>query len=406
MSLQIAFVATYPPRRCGIATFTRDLARAVGGGRIVAIRETSEPGIAPLEVVLKIKRDDRADYVRAAREVNGSDLDVVSLQHEYGIFGGPDGAHVLDFVDALEVPVAATLHTVLRRPTRSQRDVLAALGERVASVVAMSHRAAELLADLYDVDPDKIRVIRHGVPDLPLVDPDVTKPELGLAGREVILSFGLLGPGKGYEQVIEAMARVRDARPRALFVILGASHPELVRREGEAYRNRLRQGVADLDLADHVRFEDRFVTTAELGRWLLAADIFVTPYPGLEQIVSGTLSYAVGAGKAIVSTPYAYATELLADGRGILVPPSSPSVLAGAFIDLLERPALRAAIAERAYEYGRRMVWRRVGARYRDLFEEIAERERELPAVGGGDPVRAADGLVADDRLVGTRLRS
>lgn len=392
MALQVAFVATYPPRRCGIATFTRDLARAVGGGQVVAIHESSEPDLYPLEVVRQISRDDPGDYRRAAREINHWDVDAVSLQHEYGIFGGEDGAHILDLVDALEVPVAATLHTVLRRPSRSQRAVLAALGERVAGVVAMSGRAAQLLADVYDVDPDKIRVIRHGVPDLPLVEPDLVKPELGLAGREVILSFGLLGPGKGYEQVIEAMDRVRDARPRALFVILGASHPDLVRREGEAYRDRLRQRVDDLGLTDHVRFEDRFVTTGELGRWLLAADIFVTPYPGLEQIVSGTLSYAVGAGKAIVSTPYAYATELLADGRGILVPPSSPSALADAFIELLERPGLRSEIAERAYAYGRRMVWRRVGARYRDLFEEIAE-DRGLPAAAG---TRSAS---ADDRL-------
>jgi glycosyltransferase involved in cell wall biosynthesis len=245
------------------------------------------------------------------------------------------------------------------------------------------------LTDVYDIDPDQVRVIRHGVPDLPLVDPDVTKPELGLAGREVILSFGLLGPGKGYEQVIEAMDRVRVARPRSLFVILGATHPDLVRREGEAYRDGLRQRVADLGLTEHVRFEDRFVTTPELGRWLLAADIFVTPYPGMEQIVSGTLSYAVGAGKAIVSTPYAYATEVLAEGRGLLVPPSSPVALADAFRELLDRPQLRAAMAERAYAYGRRMVWRRVGASYRDLFEAVAHRygpvavlERTPQAVG------------------------
>ena len=388
MDLQIAFVATYPPRRCGIATFTRDLARAVGGGRIVAIRDANEPAIAALEVVRQVSRDDPADYRLAAREINRSGVEVVSLQHEYGIFGGEDGAHVLGLVESLEVPVAATLHTVLRRPTRSQRSVLAALARRVAAVVVMSRRAAELLTDVYDVDPDQVRVIRHGVPDLPLVDPDVAKPELGLAGREVILSFGLLGPGKGYEQVIEAMDRGRASSATSpLFVILGATHPDLVRREGEAYRDRLRRRVADLGLTDHVRFEDRFVTTPELGRWLLAADIFVTPYPGMEQIVSGTLSYAVGAGKAIVSTPYAYATEMLAEGRGILVPPSSPSALADAFSELLERPELRAGMAERAYAYGRRMVWRRVGASYRDLFEAVvdesgpqAEPQRRQPA--------------------------
>ncbi|MEA2537079.1 MAG: hypothetical protein QOF11_1313 [Chloroflexota bacterium] len=382
MDLQIAFVATYPPRRCGIATFTRDLARAVGGGRIVAIRDGSEPDIAPVEVVRQVSRDDPADYRRAAREINRSDVEVVSLQHEYGIFGGEDGADVLDLVESLEVPIAATLHTVLRRPSRSQRSVIAALGDRVDKIVVMSRRAAELLDDVYDVDPDKVRVIRHGVPDLPLVDPNEAKPELGLAGREVILSFGLLGPGKGYEQVIEAMARVRAVRPGALFVILGSTHPDLVRREGEAYRDRLREQVDNLDLADHVRFEDRYLTSAELGHWLLAADIFVTPYPGLEQIVSGTLSYALGAGKAIVSTPYAYATELLADGRGMLVPPASPNALADAFVELLERPQLRTSMAERAYAYGRRMIWRRVGESYRDLFQEMGQETGVASAAG------------------------
>ena len=399
MDLPIAFVATYPPRRCGIATFTRDLARAVGGGRIVAIRDENEPDIAPLEVTRRIRRDDPADYRRAAREINHSGVAVVSLQHEYGIFGGEDGSNVLDLLDSLAVPVVATLHTVLRRPSQSQRSILAAVGRRVAAVVVMSRRAAELLTDVYDVDPDLVRVIRHGVPDLPLVDPDLSKPELGLAGREVILSFGLLGPGKGYEQVIEAMARVQR-RAAALALRDPRGDPSgPVRREGEAYRDGLRQRVADLGLTEHVRFEDRFVTTAELGRWLLAADIFVTPYPGMEQIVSGTLSYAVGAGKAIVSTPYAYAAEVLAEGRGLLVPPSSPVALAEAFRELLDRPELRAGIAERAYAYGRRMVWHRVGASYRDLFEAVAHEYGPVAVPEGA--ARAVDDRSATAALAG-----
>ena len=275
--MNTAFVSTYPPQLCGIATFTADLAAAVGHPSIVAL-QPPEGSIAELaEVRHRIRRDVPADYARAARWLDASDVDVVSVQHEYGIWGGPDGSHVLDFVRALRTPVVATLHTVLQRPTDSQRRILAELVHATAATVVMSASAAELLTRSYDVDPSHVEVIPHGVPDLPFVDPDSVKPRLGLEGRLVILSFGLLGTGKGYESAIAAMPAVVAADPTALYVIVGATHPEMIRREGEAYRRKLQDLASSLAVADHVRFVGRFVDADELGLWLTAADIFVTP---------------------------------------------------------------------------------------------------------------------------------
>jgi glycosyltransferase involved in cell wall biosynthesis len=236
----------------------------------------------------------------------------------------------------------------------------------------MSNSAADLLRASYGVHPDRVHVIAHGVPDLPLVNPEAVKPGLGLGTRKVILSFGLLGPGKGLELAIDALPAVAAAHPSVLFVIVGATHPTLVRREGEAYRTSLVERIRRVGMQDHVQFVDRFVGKPELSQWLKAADVFVTPYPNLGQIVSGTLSYAMSAGRAVVSTPYVYATELLAGGRGILVPPASVADLAGALTQLLGDPALRGAIGRRAYDYCRSMVWSAVGAKYRALFSHLA----------------------------------
>ena len=372
MSIRTAFVSTYPPRHCGIATFTHDLASVAGAHEVVALQPADQVAPYPPEVHHRIRRDVDADYARAARALRDCDVDVVSVQHEYGIWGGEDGAKVLDFVRALDKPVVATLHTVLRHPTASQRRILSQLVRGVATTVVMSGSAASLLTKVYDVGPSRLEVVPHGVPDLDFVDSSTAKPALGLAGRRVLLSFGLLGPSKGYELAIEALpAIVRDV-PDVSYVVLGATHPDLLRREGEAYRRSLVERTNALGMADHVRFVDRFVSPGELGLWLQAADVFVTPYPNLDQIVSGTLSYAMGAGRAVVSTPYAYAAELLADGRGVLVRPGSPRALADAVANLLRDPGLRAAVGRRAYEYSRPMVWREVGAAYTRVFARVA----------------------------------
>lgn len=241
-----------------------------------------------------------------------------------------------------------------------------------ATTVVMSSSAAAVLRAVYDVGSSPIEVIPHGVPQLDLVDSETMKADLGLAGRMVLLSFGLLGPGKGFELAIEAMPAILRDVPSACYVVLGATHPELLRRAGEAYRESLVERTTALGLADHVRFVDRFVTSTELGRWLQAADVFVTPYPNLDQVVSGTLSYAMGAGLAVVSTPYAYAAEVLAEGRGVLIPPASPDALAEAVADLLGDPERRAAVGRRAYAYSRPMVWRAVGAAYAQVFDRAA----------------------------------
>ena len=327
----------------------------------------------PLEVHHRIRRDEPGDYVTTARSL-GSCVDVVSIQHEYGIWGGLDGAHVIDFVKALSVPVVTTLHTVLQQPSAGQRSVLSELVARSDATVVMSRSAATRLKTVYGVDPRRLEIIPHGVPDLPLVDPESVKPGLGLDGRDIMLSFGLLGPGKGYEWALEALPEVVAANPAVCYVIVGATHPELLRSEGEAYRERLHAQVRTLGMEDHVRFVDRFVGRVELTRWLEAASVFVTPYPKLDQIVSGTLSYAMGAGRAIVSTPYTYASEILANGRGILIAPGSATGLASALNAVLGDDGLRARLGRRAYEYSRRMVWSAVGGEYLRVLGAVAAK--------------------------------
>lgn len=279
---------------------------------------------------------------------------------------------MLDFVEALRTPVVATLHTVLQNPTPSQRRILSELVHLAAETVVMSTAAASLLTRSYGIDPTRLEIVPHGVPQIRLAAPDSVKPQLGLAGHTVILSFGLLGPGKGYESAIAAMPAVVQADPTALYVIVGATHPDLVRREGEAYRNQLTRLAASLGVADRVRFVGRYVAASELALWLTAADIFVTPYPNLEQIVSGTLSYAMGAGKAIVSTPYAYASERLDEGRGRLVAAGSSAALAEGLIELALNARLRADYGARAYAHSKGMHWPEIGAAYRRIFSRIA----------------------------------
>lgn len=374
----IAFVSTYAPRRCGIATFTADLGQAIGRHEVVQLRGPDERSTPKLPIHHVIRTDVRADYSSVARSLVDGGVSVVSIQHEYGIWGGVDGEFVLDFLAALALPAVATLHTVLERPTAGQRRVMEGILASTAAVVVMSKTASTILIDEYGADAAKVEVIPHGVPDLPLLEPDTAKPAVGLEGRRVLLSFGLVGASKGYEAVIETMPAVVREVPNACYVVLGATHPELLRTEGERYRRSLETLTADLGMGDHVLFVDRFVDQHELGLWLEAADVFVTPYPNLEQIVSGTLSYAMAAGKPSVSTPYLYASEILADGRGKLVPPRSRAALTDALIELLLDHRLRAAMAERAYAYGRGMIWSRAAASYERLFARLQVPAFEL----------------------------
>lgn len=388
MSAASVFVSTYPPRRCGIATFTRDLAAATGDRDIAVLHPPDGPETYPPEVRYWIRRDMRADYIRVAEAINRSDAGVVSIQHEYGIWGGDDGQYVLDLVAALAKPVVTTLHTVPRSPSPGQRRVLMQLIDASAATAVMSRSAADLLARAYGVAPEMLDVVPHGVPELPLTPPEVVKPQLGMPLAPMLLSFGLIGPGKGYESVISAMPAVLEAEPTAFYVILGATHPELLRREGEEYRHKLMSLAEERGVAGNVIFVDRYVSQYELGRWLTAADVFITPYPNPDQIVSGTLAYAMSAGKAIVSTRYSYAVEMLDGGRGRLVDAASPEVLAVALTELASHAELRDRLARRAYAFSRSMLWPEVGARYRRIFERVAtanlERAARSAGVGAG----------------------
>jgi glycosyltransferase involved in cell wall biosynthesis len=363
-------VSSYPPRRCGIATFTRDLAAATGDREIAVLLPPERGTPFPLEVHHRIRRDERSDYGATARAL-GACVSVVSIQHDFAIWGGDDGEFVLDFVGALEIPAIATLHTVPGTPTPRQRTILADLVASVDAAVVMSGAAAALLTTVYGVDKRRLEVVPHGVPELPLAEPAVIKAALGLDGRKVILSFGLLGPTKGYELLLDALPSVVAEHPSVCYVIVGATHPDVLERDGETYREALVARVKALKMGNHVRFVDAFAHRVEMTRWLQAADVIVTPYSNLDQTVSGTLSYAMGAGRAIVSTPFAYATDLLAEGRGVLVPPDSPASFAAALNEVLADDELRGTLGRRAYEHSRAMVWSQVGARYRDLFRRV-----------------------------------
>jgi glycosyltransferase involved in cell wall biosynthesis len=310
-------------------------------------------------------------------------VSVVSVHYEPEIWGGEDGSHILDFVRALRVPFVVTLHSVQSEPTAAQRHILTELVDTAQATVVMSQVAAQLLTQICGVDISRIDVVPHGVPDLPLVAPDTIKPRLGLQGKAIVLSFGLLAPGKGFETVIEAMPAVVEAVPSARYIILGVTSPESVGREGESYRATLEARVAALGLTEQIKFVDRFVGRVELGTWLEAADVFVSPSPNLRRTVSGAIAYAMGAGKAIVSAPSAYAGEMLADGRGRLVPAGDSAAFAGAISELLLYADLRASMGKLAHEHSRPAVWWEVGARYRQIFDRAARDYRAIPIVTG-----------------------
>src|SRR5262245_13062932 len=324
-NLKVCFVGTYPPRHCGIATFTNDLQRSVqsAGERIhtnvISIKKPEERRSYPPEVFFEIRENQLRDYRLAAEYINFSGIDVVCLQHEFGIFGGPDGRYAIELLERLRRPVVTTLHTLLPEPEEGIREATLRIADASQYVVVLSSKAAPILHDVYGVPTDKIKLIHHGVPDMPFVDPNYYKDKFGVEGRLVILTFGLLSRNKGIELMLEALPQVAQAYPEVVYLVLGATHPEVKRREGEEYRLRLQRRVRELGLEDHVIFYDRYVELSELMEFIGAGDIYVTPYQSRDQIASGTLAYAVGMGKAVVSTPYLYAEELLSDGRGRLV---------------------------------------------------------------------------------------
>ncbi len=374
----IAFVGNYLPRKCGIATFTHDLAEAVAQQcepsqpvLIAAMNDIPEGYIYPDRVRFELRQDFPVDYTRAADFLNFSRINVVSLQHEYGIFGGKWGANILTGLRDIRCPVVVTCHTVLKDPKPEQREVFIEIAGIASKLVVMSERAVEFLEMTYNIPRSKIALIPHGIHDMPFVDPAYYKDKFGMEGRRVLLTFGLLGPNKGIEHMIEALPAIVKKHPKTTYLILGATHPAILKLEGESHRLGLQRRVRELGLEDHVLFHPRFVELDELLEYLGATDIFVTPYLNLDQITSGALAYAMGAGKAVVSTPYWHAEELLAGGRGRLVPPEDPEALSREIIDLLDDEVELAAVRKRAYLHCRSMTWAAVARSYLQLFDEV-----------------------------------
>lgn len=380
----IAFIGNSLPRRCGIATFTTDLQQAVSnspaiiGTAIVAMTDHGHAYDYPPSVWLQIPDERLDDYIRAAEALNAGRFDVVCLQHEFGIFGGEAGSHIVTLLSRLDMPVVTTLHTVLAEPSPAQRNVLARIVEKSAKIVVMAEKGRTLLREVYGVPLEKIEVIPHGIPDIAFSEPAVAKAKLGFEGRSVILTFGLLSPNKGVEVMIDAMPRILESRPDAVYVVLGATHPNLVLREGEAYRDSLLARVRDLGIENHVVFLDQFVDQAKLLDFISMCDVYTTPYLNEAQMTSGTLAYSFGLGKAVVSTPYWHARELLAGGRGILVPFGDAKAIGNEIAGLLIDDARRDAMRTRAYASSRSMTWQRTAERYLGLFEE-AIQPRPLP---------------------------
>lgn len=382
---KVAFLGDYVPRQCGIATFTADIRHAVNARYselqcpVVAVTDREEGYDYPPEVRFEIPERDLPAYRRAADFLNLANADVLCVQHEFGIFGGPAGAHLLATLSAVRMPIVTTLHTVLRDPSAEQRRVFDEIARRSARLIVMSERGAAFLRDIYHVPAEKIDIIPHGIPDVPFVDPNFHKDQFGVEGRQVLLTFGLLSPNKGVENVLNALPEIVAEFPKVVYIVLGATHPNLVREQGEIYRLSLERLAQKNGVSKNVLFFNRFVGLEELTAFIGAADIYITPYLNEAQITSGTLAYSFGAGKAVISTPYWHAQELLAEERGILVPFNDAPAIARAVRHLLKHETERHAMRKQAYKLGREMVWSNVAHLYVDAFERARNEHRHAP---------------------------
>lgn len=379
---RVAFIGNYLPRQCGIATFTTDLCESLAdeykGTACIAlpVNDTEAGYEYPARVRFELTEKDIESYRRAADFLNINNVDMVSLQHEYGIFGGKAGSYILEILRQLRMPVVTTLHTILKNPNADQRRVLEEIVSLSDRVVVMSERGVEFLQSIYHVPAEKIDLIPHGIPDVAFVDPSFHKDLFGVEGKSVLLSFGLLSANKGIENVIAALPAILEKYPNVVYVVVGATHPHVIQNEGETYRLSLQWLAREKGVEANVIFYNRFVSLDELVQFISAADIYITPYLDAAQITSGTLAYTLGAGKAVISTPYWYAEEMLADERGALVPFRDPQALATQVIDLLGNESKRHAMRKRAYLFGRDMIWPQVARRYMKTFERARAEHR------------------------------
>src|SRR6202051_3729613 len=384
---RIAVIGNYLPRQCGIATFTTDLCAAIsaeyGTARLLAlpVNDTEQGYDYPSRVRWSLAQDEVKSYQQAAEFLNFNNIDMVCLQHEYGIFGGAAGSHILHLLRGLKMPVVTTLHTVLREPDPNQLLVMKEIAELSDRLIVMSQLSAQMLQEIFKVPGSKIDMVPHGVPDLPFLDPNFYKDRFGVEGKAVLLTFGLLSPNKGIENVIQALPQILSRHKNVVYIVAGATHPHILRREGDLYRASLQALAKEMGVEPQVIFHDRFVAPEEMVEFIGAADIYITPYRHEAQGVSGTLAYALGAGKAIISTPYWHAIELLDDQRGALVPFQNPEAIAQKTVELLDTPAIRHAMRKKAYLFARDMVWKKSAQGYMESFARVRSDRAENPRV-------------------------
>jgi glycosyltransferase involved in cell wall biosynthesis len=381
----VAVIGNYLPRQCGIATFTTDLVEALSLEApdidcwAAAMNDKPEGYDYPEKVRFEINQNKLSDYRVASQFLNISQTDIVSVQHEYGLFGGPAGSHLLKLLGDLRMPVVTTLHTVLKEPAPEYRAVMSKLADLSDKLVVMSRKAVDFLKEIYGISEEKIAFIHHGIPDTPFIDSSFYKDKFGVEGKKVLLTFGLLSPNKGIETVLQALPAVIKKHPDVVYIILGATHPHILKFQGDAYRIMLQQLVQKLHIGEHVIFQNRFVELKELCEFLGIADLYVTPYLEEAQITSGTLAYAMGTGKAVISTPYWYATEMLAEGRGRIVPFQNPDAMSKQIKGLFDNDIERHSIRKKAYTFTRVAVWKEVARKYLQIFTEVRQNRTRNP---------------------------